>query len=96
MHENSENLNGIYHVTNTGDPVSWADFARNIFKHSNSKSKQPVEIENVLTKNYETKAARPAYSVLDTSSYEKAFGVALPDWRTGLELAMAEWQEKTR
>ena len=94
MSENALEKSGIYHVTNTGDPVSWAEFAREIFKKSGTNLVSPVVIDEILTKEYEMKVARPPYSVLDVSSFEKTFGLKMPDWRDGLALALAEWRNR--
>jgi len=93
LHRKDPNGMGLYHVTNTGEPVSWAEFAREIFEKSETTLSAPVFVDEILTREYEKKVARPAYSVLDTSSFEKTFDVALPEWRAGLILALAEWQK---
>lgn len=93
--DTGHNCSGLYHVTNTGEPVSWAGFARAIFKEYGSNINTSVIVDEVLTKEYENKVARPAYSVLDTSSFEKTFCVTLSDWHEGLDLALAEWRQKT-
>lgn len=93
LNKHGEKKAGLFHVTNTGDPVSWAGFARSIFEQSGTVLNSPVIIDEVLTKEYEKKVVRPAYSVLDTSSFEKTFGVDLPDWQMGLELALKEWRQ---
>lgn len=94
LHVRPDETRGIFHVTNTGDPVSWAGFAREIFKKSGTKLKAPVIVDEILTKEYAKKVTRPAYSVLDTSSFENTFGITLPDWREGLKLALGEWRVK--
>lgn len=76
----------VHHVTNSGDPISWADFATEIFKKENIKC-QTLRIE---TSEYPTPAKRPAYSVLDISSFEAATGYKLPHWHDGLDAALAE------
>ncbi|NNC37519.1 MAG: dTDP-4-dehydrorhamnose reductase [Hyphomonadaceae bacterium] len=93
LNNKNESKTGVYHVTNTGDPVSWAGFAREIFKKSGTQLSAPVIIDEILTEEYAKRVARPAYSVLDTSSFEKTFGLTLPDWRDGLDLALAEWRQ---
>jgi len=92
--KNSESSD-VFHVTNAGEPISWAGFAREIFKQSGTKLNSPVIVDEVLTKEYEKKVARPAYSVLDISSFENTFGVTLPDWQEGLVLALTEWHKQT-
>ncbi|MGB3455676.1 MAG: dTDP-4-dehydrorhamnose reductase [Litorimonas sp.] len=78
---------GTYHVSNTGDPVSWAGFARAIFEAAGVDS---VEVVGIPTVEYPTPAKRPAWSVMDVGAFEAAFGLDLPEWRNGLARAMAE------
>lgn len=74
----------IYHVTNGGEPVSWAGFAKAIFKTKGIN----VAVDNIPTSDYPTPAARPAYSVLETDSFERTFRHPLPDWQAGLREAL--------
>lgn len=76
---------GIYHVSNTGSIISWADFARAIFKASGDA----VTVNGIPGSDYPTPAARPAYSAMDTSSFEATFDHALPSWQEGLHRAFA-------
>lgn len=72
----------MYHVTNSGAPISWADFARAIFAGANIH----CHVKNITSEDYPTPAKRPSYSVLDISKFETEFG-DLPTWQDGLELA---------
>lgn len=81
---------GLYHVTGTGDVISWADFARAIFDINAGHRDHKVTVTDIPSSEYPTPAARPAYSALDTSKYESQFG-ALPDWQSGLKEAYKEW-----
>lgn len=76
----------IYHVSDTGAPISWADFARAIF----SASALSCEVKDIPTADYPTPAKRPANSVMDVSDFERDFGYPLADWQTGLALALSE------
>ena len=79
------NKYGIYHATNEGF-VSWADFAREIFKMLNIKTK----IYDILTKDYNSKAKRPLNSVLDKKSLiDNGFNL-LPDWKDALKRYLCE------
>lgn len=75
---------GIYHATNAGEPISWADFATEIFK----LAKINCVVEPITTSQYlEGKigiAPRPAYSVLALDSLTVA-GITMPDWRESLQ-----------
>ena len=76
----------IYLVTFGGEPVSWAGFARTIFKAKGVD----VRVENIPSSDYPTPAERPAFSVLDTDSFERGFQHPLPDWQAGLRAAFAQ------
>ncbi len=70
---------GIYHFAGAPD-VSWADFAREIFAQSGIT----CDVADIPTSDYPTPATRPLNSRMDCSALERVFGVARPDWRTGL------------
>ncbi len=74
----------IYHVTNGGEPVSWAGFAKAIFKAKGIG----IKVDDIPTSDYPTAAERPAYSVLDTDSFERRFQHPLPEWQAGLRAAL--------
>ena len=76
---------GIYHVTNEGF-VSWADFAREIFKLKNLN----VNVIDILSKDYASKAKRPLNSRLDKSKlYENGFS-KMPTWQDALKRYLVE------
>lgn len=76
---------GIFHVSGTGAPVSWAGFAAAIFK----AAQFDIKIAPVPSSEYPTAATRPAYSVLDTSKFETLIS-ALPDWQNTLKSAFIQ------
>lgn len=75
---------GSYHVTGGGQPASWAEVAREVYRLSGHSG---LTVTGTTTDAYfadrPQAARRPLNSVLDTSKAEKA-GVAMPDWRTRL------------
>ncbi|HJU25805.1 MAG TPA: sugar nucleotide-binding protein, partial [Rhodanobacteraceae bacterium] len=77
---------GVYHLTSAGQ-TSWCEFARAIFVRADRAGLLPrvPRVEAIGTRDYPTRARRPAYSVLDTSLLRGTFGVDLPDWRDGLD-----------
>lgn len=78
-------LSGTWHVTASGY-ASWHGFAEAIFAGAVERGllpRAPV-VEPIATADYPTPAARPAYSVLDTTKLRRDFGIDLPEWRTGL------------
>jgi dTDP-4-dehydrorhamnose reductase len=70
---------GTYHVTNTGQ-TTWRDFAAEIFRLAD----MPIAIQAITTAEYGAPAARPSYSVLDTTAYHQLGGPAMPDWKAAL------------
>lgn len=83
---NTKECHGIFHVTSTGPIISWADFAKAIFKVQNLD----VQVNQISSIEYPTPAIRPAYSVLDTSKFETLFASKLPNWQAGLKAALTE------
>lgn len=71
---------GIYHLSG-GPDVSWADFAREIFRLSDTD----CAVTDIPSSDYPTPAKRPLNSRLDHSQTEATFGLPRPDWRAGLK-----------
>jgi dTDP-4-dehydrorhamnose reductase len=82
---------GLWHLTPTGQ-ASWHGFAEAIFEGAVARGLLPraPRVEAITTAEYPTPAARPAYSVLDCGALQRDFGIALPDWRTGLAATLDE------
>ena len=76
---------GIYHLTNEGY-VSWADFAREIFKKTNKN----VKVNDITTENYNAKAKRPKNSRLSKEKlYSSGFN-KMPSWQDALDRYLKE------
>jgi dTDP-4-dehydrorhamnose 3,5-epimerase/reductase len=74
---------GTYNVTSSGDWVTWADVARQVFA---ARGRSPEDVHGVSTEEYEAgraSAPRPRNSVLDLSKIE-ATGFVPADGRTRL------------
>jgi dTDP-4-dehydrorhamnose reductase len=67
--------------------VSWADFAAAIFARRGGRAPR---IERIPSSEYPVPAERPKNSVLDCTRIAKAYGIAQPDWRTGLDQVLEE------
>jgi len=65
---------------------SWFDFAAAIVEGAKERREKIAckTINPLTTADYPTPAARPAYSVLDTSRLAQDFGITPPDWRDAL------------
>ena len=79
---------GIYHLTGAG-AVSWCEFAREVFRASAALGGPSAQVLPIATLDYPTPAPRPMNSRLDCGKAQRAFGVALPDWREGVRDCVA-------
>lgn len=70
---------GTYHVSG-GPDVSWADFAREIFRQAGIA----CTVIDIPSRDYPTPARRPLNSRLDNSLTQTVFGLPRPDWRASL------------
>ncbi len=74
-------------MTNTGQ-TTWHDFAVEIFRLADMR----VSVRPITTAEYGALAARPSYSVLDTTAYHKLGGPPMPDWKAALADYFAQWR----
>lgn len=72
--------NEIYHFTDEGSST-WYDFAHYILKTADSA----CFVRPIATKDYPTKAVRPAFSVLDKSKIKRDFNLEISHWTKGVE-----------
>lgn len=78
---------GYYHATNEGGYISWADFAREIFRQAGKE----VKVTPVTTEEYGlSAAARPFNSRLDKTKLMRAGFTPLPDWQDALRRYLKE------
>ena len=77
---------GIYHFSNSGK-ATWFDFAYAIYDFGKKYGRIGHEcaVRPCSSDEYKTKAARPAYSVLDRTKIETALGIKIPSWQSSLE-----------
>jgi dTDP-4-dehydrorhamnose reductase len=78
-------MTGIYNVTGDGSVISWADFAREIFKIANKKTKViGISTEEYLSQYPGKKIApRPEFSSLDLEKIKKI--TSLENWSSSLD-----------
>jgi dTDP-4-dehydrorhamnose reductase len=74
---------GVFHVTNSGQ-TSWFDFAKAIFEEFEMKPDLSATTSAQWKQLMPQSAARPAYSVLDLSEYQRVTGKTPPQWRDAL------------
>jgi dTDP-4-dehydrorhamnose reductase len=75
---------GIFHAVNAS-PTTWFEFARAINAAATRHGSTKKIIHPISTKEYPTKARRPAYSVLATDKLQKAYGIGLRPWQDALD-----------
>ena len=71
----------IYHFSNLGY-CSWYEFAKSII----SLSKKDCSILPVPTSEFNTKAQRPKFSVLDKQKIMSDFSLEIPTWQNSLKI----------
>lgn len=77
--ESGNKTYGTYHYSNEG-VTSWYDFAKAIFDLSGTE----VKLHPIPGSAYPTKAARPAFSVMDKTKIKQTFDLEIPYWRDSL------------
>lgn len=82
-----QNTKTIHHYTNEG-VCSWYDFAVAIIE----EAKLDCRIEPIETWQYPTKAARPAYSVLNKVGIKKDYNLTIRHWHEALKDCIREIQ----
>ncbi len=82
--EPGDGIWGTYHAAGSGE-ATWCEVAREVFRCSVAAGDRPCEAKAITTADYPTPARRPANSRLDCSKLKSTFGIALPDWRQGID-----------
>lgn len=87
---------GVYHVSNGGEPASWAEVTRAIFA---AMGRDDLMVTNTTTEEYFASkpgvAPRPLNSAFDLSKITSA-GFVLRDWRDDLKNYVAAEQARTK
>jgi dTDP-4-dehydrorhamnose reductase len=77
---------GIYHMS-AGGCGSWFDFAKGIFEcDPNRRGHKLRRLLPISTKEFNSAAVRPAYSVLNNEKFFNTFGFRLADWQRQLQM----------
>jgi dTDP-4-dehydrorhamnose reductase len=77
---------GKYHATNSGDFISWYDFACEIFKQAG----MDVKVTPVDSNQFPAKAKRPKNSRMNQTELDKNGFNRLPAWQDALERYLKE------
>ena len=82
---------GLYHLA-AGGETSWHGYAEAIFAEARATGllEKSPKVHRITTAEYPLPAPRPANSRLDCARFSSDFGLALPDWRTGLADCLAD------
>ncbi|MDX5365712.1 MAG: dTDP-4-dehydrorhamnose reductase [Alphaproteobacteria bacterium] len=72
-----------YHFCNHG-VTSWYGFASAIVREAARRGGRSIPVRGIPTREYPTPARRPAWSVLDCSKLEQAFGITPRPWEEAL------------
>lgn len=77
---------GTWHLT-AGGMTSWHGFAEAIFAGAVERGllDRHPSVHPITTADYPTRAARPAYSVLDLGALRRDFDLSPPSWQAGLD-----------
>lgn len=82
-------LAGVYHFANVGE-TSWFGFAQGIFDQARALGERHTpRIVPIPTSEFPTAARRPAYSVLDTTTFSERFGVEPRHWQSAVRDTVA-------
>lgn len=79
---------GVYHLSCQGK-TSWCGFTQAILDQLAQTTEPLARLEAIPTSGYPTPAQRPAFSCLDNTRLRNTFGIALPDWKEALALALS-------
>ena len=86
-------LQGLYHLAASGQ-ISWHGYARFVIDcalRAGWELKATVDsIEAVPSSAYSASAMRPLNSRLDTTKFQSAFNVVLPEWQQGVKRMLME------
>ncbi len=79
---------GLYHAAGAGE-ANWHEFAVAIFAEAARYGVPTPPIAAIATKDWPTRARRPADSRLACGKLARVFGLALPPWRESLARVVA-------
>jgi dTDP-4-dehydrorhamnose reductase len=90
-----DKLWGVYHAAGSegaigaasaaaASAVSWRRLAEEVFSQSAALGGPTADVEAITSKEYPTRALRPANAQFDCSKLHSVFGLRLPPWREGV------------
>ena len=84
-------VRGIYHFSDEG-VCSWYDFTIAIHRLAGIAS---CKVKPLHTADYQAKAPRPHYSVLDKTKIKDTFGIEIPHWEESLKRCINQLRMET-
>ena len=87
-----DHLSNLYHLA-ASDYTSWHGFAKEMVNYANEMlgiEFKVKEVKAIMTVDYPTPAKRPINSRLKIDKLQKDYGVVMPDWRSALNICIAE------
>jgi dTDP-4-dehydrorhamnose reductase len=78
-----EGFGETWHLAGSGS-ASWYDLASEVMADCRRLGMPAAAVRPVVTADWPTRAARPAYAVLDCSKAERDLGLRLPEWRASV------------
>lgn len=76
---------GLFHLTGSGEPCSWRQFAETVFAASKVRGGPSAIADPIHTASYPTPAKRPPNSMLDCTRMKDTYCIIMPDWHQGVE-----------
>lgn len=74
---------GTYHAAGSG-ATSWLGLASELLDCAAKRGRSGAPLEPIASADYPAQAARPKNSELDSSKFERTFGLRLPPWQQGV------------
>jgi dTDP-4-dehydrorhamnose reductase len=84
---------GLYHLSSKGE-TNWHAYAQYVISAAWAAGQQlalrPEAMHAIPASQYPTPARRPVNSVLDSSLFERTFGLRVPPWQEGLDTILQQ------
>lgn len=85
---------GVYHFSSNHE-TTWYEFAKYIFQKADDlDSRKCIDLAPIKTKDFDSIATRPKYSVLRNSKIFNDFGIYSKDWRSSVDKVLMLYFKK--